>query len=118
MCRAMRHRGGTLRLYQLSPSTESTQKSCTSPLSILYPIEPTSPRSSHSKNRPQDEGKAIAGTPAWPKTSSSMSRPSREENHLWYSRFIDCLSPGTVQESEHRQAQPNRRPRMAQNCPQ
>src|SRR5580698_3418794 len=55
------------------------------------------PRSSNSKKRPQEVGKTSAGIPAWPKTSSSMSRPSAGESHLWYSRFIAFPSATLMQ---------------------
>ena len=44
------------------------------------------PRSSYSKNAPIEVGKTITGGPAWPNASSSMSRFSERENHLWWSR--------------------------------
>src|SRR5271154_559995 len=90
----MRQRGGTARLYQLSESTESTQKSCRRPCSSFSRTTLTMPRSSNSKKRPQEEGNTSAMRPACPKTSSSMSRPSEGENHLWYSRFIASPSAG------------------------
>src|SRR3569833_2638058 len=86
----MRQRGGTLRLYQLSMSTESTQKNWRSPRSIRSPTHEIIPRSSNSKKRPPDVGKTRTGSPACPNTSYSISRPRRVEYHLWYSRFI-CL---------------------------
>src|SRR6185503_16046636 len=45
-------------------------------------------RSSNSKKRPPDVGNTRTGRPVWPKMRSSISRPSREEYHLWYSRFM------------------------------
>src|SRR5258707_4599181 len=89
--RAMRQRGETARLYQLSESTESTQKSCRRPCSSLSWTTLTMPRSSNSKKLPQELGKTRAGRPACPKTRSSMSRPRAGEDHLWYSRFIVFL---------------------------
>src|SRR3569833_134732 len=84
----MRQRGGTLRLYQLSMSTESTQKNWRSPRSIRSPTHESIPRPSISKKRPPDVGKTRTGSPACPNTSISISRPRRVEYHLWYSRFI------------------------------
>ena len=65
--------------YQLSPSTDDTQKSCSPPSSSLSRSAATMPRSSYSKNAPIEVGKTTTGGPAWPKTSSSMSRPSDRE---------------------------------------
>src|SRR6202047_5646758 len=96
MWRAMRHRGGTARLYQLAESTESTQKSCRRPCSTLSWTTLTMPRSANSKKLPQELGNTRAGRPACPKTSNSMCRPRAGEDHLWYSRFIVFPSAGAV----------------------
>src|SRR3954463_4463361 len=88
----MRQRGGTLRLYQLSMSMESTQKNWRSPRSIRSPTAEIMLRSSNSKKRPPDVGKTRTGSPVCPNTSISTSRPSRVEYHLWYSRCIPLNS--------------------------
>src|SRR5688572_15873755 len=56
------------------------------------------PRSSHSKNFPNDVGKTSARAPACPKINSSMSRPNAGLNQRWYSRFTSPTSHPNVRQ--------------------
>src|SRR5271156_1115642 len=84
----MRAPGCTLLLYQLSPSTPSTQNSWIAPASSFPASARIIPASSYSKNRPMDVGNTRIGSPAWPNTSDSMSRPNSWLYCRLNSRFI------------------------------
>src|SRR5208337_1134770 len=80
--------GCTLWLYQLSPSTPSTQNTWIAPASSFPPSARIIPASSYSKKRPMDVGKTRIGCPACPYTSDSISRPNSWLYCLLYSRFM------------------------------
>src|SRR6195256_5916464 len=84
----MRAPGCTPWLYQLSPSTLSTQNTWIAPPSSFPPSARIIPASSYSKKRPLDVGKTRIGCPACPNTSDSMSRPNSWLYCLLYSRFM------------------------------
>ena len=72
-----------LLIVPASLSTVATQNSCSAPRSSFSASVSIIPRSSYSKNAPIDVGKTMYGAPPWPKTSSSISRPSCWECQRW-----------------------------------